>query len=65
MWGRPSSKQSGCGSSWRRDKEVMAMEVEFFDSLEAAQARLREAMEAADARVKPWQAAPSQSSRDT
>jgi len=33
------------------------MEVEFFDSLEEAQARLREAMEAADARVKPWQAA--------
>jgi hypothetical protein len=33
------------------------MEVEFFDSLEAAQARLRQAMEAADARVKPWQAA--------
>jgi len=35
----------------------MALEVEFFDSLEAAQARLRQAMEAADARVKPWQAA--------
>jgi hypothetical protein len=35
----------------------MAMEVEFFDSLEAAQARLRQAMEAADARVTPWQAA--------
>jgi len=33
------------------------MEVEFFDSLEAAQARLRQAMDAADARVKPWQAA--------
>ena len=33
------------------------MEVEFFDSLEAAQARLRQAMEAADAHVKPWQAA--------
>ena len=33
------------------------MEVEFFDSLEEAQARLRQAMEAADARVKPWQAA--------
>jgi hypothetical protein len=35
----------------------MAMEVEFFDSLEEAQARLHQAMEAADARVKPWQAA--------
>jgi len=33
------------------------MEVEFFDSLEAAEARLRQAMEAADARVRPWQAA--------
>jgi hypothetical protein len=33
------------------------MEVEFFDSLEEAQARLRQAMEAADARVKLWQAA--------
>jgi hypothetical protein len=33
------------------------LEVEFFDLLEAAQARLRQAMEAADARVKPWQAA--------
>ena len=33
------------------------MEVEFFDSLEEAQARLRQAMEVADARVKPWQAA--------
>ena len=33
------------------------MHVEFFDSLEEAQARLRQAMEAADARVKPWQAA--------
>jgi hypothetical protein len=33
------------------------MEVEFFNSLEEARARLREAMEAADARVKPWQAA--------
>ena len=33
------------------------MKVEFFDTLEEAQARLREAMEAADARVKPWQAA--------
>ena len=33
------------------------MEVEFFDSLEEAQARLRQAMEAADAHVKPWQAA--------
>jgi len=33
------------------------MEVEFFDSLEEAQARLHQAMEAADARVKPWQAA--------
>jgi len=29
------------------------MKVEFFDSLEAAQARLRQAMEAADTRVKP------------
>jgi len=33
------------------------MEVEFFDTLEEAQARLREAMEAADGKVKPWQAA--------
>jgi len=33
------------------------MEVEFFDSLEEAQARLHQAMEAADARVRPWQAA--------
>jgi hypothetical protein len=33
------------------------MDVEFFGSLEEAQARLREAMEAADARVRPWQAA--------
>ena len=33
------------------------MDVEFFDSLEAAQARLRQAMEAADGRVRPWQAA--------
>jgi len=33
------------------------MDVEFFDSLEEAQARLREAMEAADGRVRPWQAA--------
>jgi hypothetical protein len=33
------------------------MEVEFFDSHEAAARRLREAMEAADARVAPWQAA--------
>lgn len=33
------------------------MEVEFFDSLEEAQARLRQAMEAADARVRRWQAA--------
>ena len=33
------------------------MKVESFDSLEAAQQRLREAMEAADARVRPWQAA--------
>ena len=33
------------------------MEVEFFDSLEEAQARLRQAMEAADARVQQWQAA--------
>ena len=57
MLGRPSSKQPSCGNSWRRGKEVMAMEVEFFDSLEEAQARLRQAMEAADARVKPWQAA--------
>ena len=32
------------------------MEVEFFDSLEAAQARLRKAMESADVRVQPWQA---------
>jgi hypothetical protein len=35
----------------------MAMKVEFFDSVEEAQARLREAMEAADGKVKPWQAA--------
>jgi len=33
------------------------MKVEFFDSQEAAHARLREAMKAADARVRPWQAA--------
>lgn len=33
------------------------MEVEFFDSLEEAQARLRQAMEAADGNVKPWQVA--------
>ena len=33
------------------------MEVEFFDSLEEAQARLRRAMKAADGKVKPWQAA--------
>ena len=33
------------------------MHVEFFDTLEEAQARLCQAMEAADARVKPWQAA--------
>ena len=33
------------------------MEVEFFDSLEEAQARLRQAMKAADGKVKPWQAA--------
>jgi len=33
------------------------MEVEFFDSLEAAQQRLQQAMKAADGRVKPWQAA--------
>lgn len=33
------------------------MHVEFFDSLEEAQARLRQAMEAADGRVRPWQAA--------
>ena len=33
------------------------MKVEFFDSLEEAQACLRQAMEAADAHVKPWQAA--------
>jgi len=32
------------------------MKVEFFDSLEEAQDRLREAMEAADGKVKPWQA---------
>ncbi len=32
------------------------MEVEFFDSLEEAQARIEEAMRAADARVRPWQA---------
>jgi hypothetical protein len=33
------------------------MKVEFFDSPEAAAQRLRQAMEAADARVTPWQAA--------
>ena len=33
------------------------MKIEFFDTLEAAQARLREAMEAADGKVTPWQAA--------
>ena len=33
------------------------MHVEFFHSLEEAQARLRQAMEAADARVKPWHSA--------
>jgi len=33
------------------------MKIEFFDSLEAAQARLREATEAADGKVTPWQAA--------
>ena len=33
------------------------MKVEFFDSVEEADARLREAMKAADARVRPWQAA--------
>jgi len=32
------------------------MEVEFFDSMEQAMARLEEARKAADARVKPWQA---------
>ena len=35
----------------------MAMKVEFFDTLEETQARLRGAMEAADGKVKPWQAA--------
>jgi len=38
-------------------EEVTAMEVEFFDSQEAAERRLRQAMLAADARVRPWQAA--------
>jgi len=33
------------------------MEVEFFDSLEAMQQRLQQAMKAADGCVKPWQAA--------
>ena len=33
------------------------MQVEFFDSLEAAQARLQQATKAADANVRPWQAA--------
>ena len=33
------------------------MKVEFFDSLEEAQARLRRARKAADGKVKPWQAA--------
>ena len=33
------------------------MKVEFFDSHEAAAKRLRQAMEAADSRVTPWQAA--------
>jgi hypothetical protein len=44
-------------NTWAAWAAVMAMEAEFFDSLEEAQARLREAMEAADARVRPWQAA--------
>jgi len=33
------------------------MKVEFFDSVEEAQARLRQAMKAADAKVRLWQAA--------
>ena len=33
------------------------MKVEFFDSMEQAAARLRQVMEAADARVRSWQAA--------
>ena len=33
------------------------MKVEFFDSLEQAAERLQQAMQAADARVRPWQAA--------
>ena len=33
------------------------MEVEFFASAEEAMARLRQTMKAADARVRPWQAA--------
>jgi hypothetical protein len=33
------------------------MKVEFFDSMEQAAARLEQAMQAADARVRPWQAA--------
>jgi len=35
----------------------MTMKVEFFDSVEEADARLREAMKAADAKVRPWQTA--------
>ena len=35
----------------------MAMHVEVFNTPEEAQARLRQAMEAADAKVRPWQAA--------
>jgi hypothetical protein len=33
------------------------MKVEFFDSMEQVAARLEQAMQAADARVRPWQAA--------
>ena len=33
------------------------MKVEFFDSVEEADARLRQAMKAADAKVRPWQTA--------
>jgi hypothetical protein len=38
-------------------KEVITMEVEFFDSDEALARRLQQAMKAADAKVRPWQAA--------
>ena len=37
-------------------KEVITMEVEFFDTAEEAAERLTKAMKAADARVQHWQA---------